>query len=246
METIYKQENELFAQWQEQYVKDGISDFCYDGLIFNGEIINNGYNSKTGNQEEVLKNTKRRVLFFMKEPNGNADEDYREWNLTGYSSSIFFKFIYSWLNGLCFIKAGSTYPELRNERNLNLPLIIVNAKKQAGTAVANNNVVYDFAFKYKSYLRAQFDIYSPNIIVCGGGPINGKQEVMMLSIVKDLIYDDIEFTQMECSDWIWYNVEQKIVLINSNHPSAIKSDESKYNWIMEAFQTFLNNNIFPI
>lgn len=69
---------------------------------------------------------------------------------------------------------------------------------------------------------------------------------MMLSIVKDLIYDDIEFTQMECSDWIWYNVEQKIVLINSNHPSAIKSDESKYNWMMEAFQTFLNNNIFPI
>lgn len=245
MGTIYNQENELFSIWEKQYKKNGIENFCRDGLIFNGNLTTDAKNSLPGNQEEVLKNAKRKVLFFMKEPNGNPNEDYREWNLTGYSKNSFFRFIYAWLNGLSSIKAYGQYQPFKNERDLNLPLIIVNAKKQAGSRKADNNEVYKFALLYKSYLRAQFDIYSPNIIVCGGGPIY-KKEVKMLSIIRKVVYNDIEFTQMDGSDWIWYNIERKIVLINSYHPSATKPDINKYNMMMEHFQVFLKKNIFSL
>lgn len=65
-------------------------------------------------------------------------------------------------------------------------------------------------------------------------------------IVNHLIYNDIEFTKMEDSDWIWYSVERKMVLINSYHPSSRVSDEKKYDTLIKHFQKFLKLNLFEL
>lgn len=240
MITIYEQENQLFEKWKKEFTNNGDSDFCCDGLIFNGDLCNNSYNAESGSQEDLWREADRKILFFMKEPNDNADEDYREWGLEGDTKHPFFRFIYSWLVALSNINAeDQEVPQMTKTFPKQLPLLIVNAKKKSGGASANNDVVYHFAEQYKHLLRAQFDIYAPNIIVCGGGPTNAANEVLLLRIVKDLIYPDVKFTQMENSNWIWYSVEKNIVLINSFHPVSRETNDNKFNTLVDHYQSFL-------
>ncbi len=247
MKKVSEKEDELFDAWESESNNDGYPDFCRDGLIFNGEVFNNNHNVCSGNQEELLNNAKRRIVFFMKEPNSNPDEDYRTWALEGDSKHAFFIMIYSWLSELSKIQANDvdispvtyTFPK-------NLPLIIVNAKKVSGGASADDNAVYAYAEKYRDNLRKQLDIYSPNIIVCGGGYICKTGEVLMHYIANHIIYNDIEFTKMEGSNWIWYSVEKQMVLINSYHPTSRTSYEDKYHGLIQEFKSFLKLNLFAL
>lgn len=238
MESIQISENKLFECWQEQFEINEHTNFCRDGLIFNGELWNELKNRYSGNQEELWMNAKRKVLFFMKEPNENAGEDYREWGLYLKTSSTFFRFIYSWLNGLSTVTANSPIPPMTTELDLSLPLCIVNAKKASGDSSASYNEIWEHEEKYKDLLRQQFDIYFPNIIVCGGS-------WKMVNIAKR-IYSDITFTKMENSNWIWYSVEKQLVLIDSYHPGAFESNEEKYDTLIQHFQRFLEMGIFEI
>jgi len=238
MESIQDKENELFGRWDEAFKKNGDTGFCADGLIFNGELFNNSQNRFSGNQEELWNNAKRKVLFFMKDPNDNGGEDYREWGLYQKTSSTFFRFIYSWLNGLSTISSEGSIPAMIKELDRTLPLCIVNAKKEAGSSSVSYNEIYAHIEKYGDFLRQQFDIYAPNIIVCGGS-------LKMASIVKEL-YSDVKFTKMENSNWIWYSTEKKIVLIDSYHPGARETNEEKYDTLIEHFQKFLKLNLFDL
>lgn len=244
MKSIEEQENQLFEKWEEKFIRNGDNGFCRDGLIFNGELCNDSKNTQSGTQEELWRNAKRKILFFMKEPNDNADEDYREWGLEGSTKHTFFRLIYSWLVALSNIDVDDIeVPPMTKTFPKQLPLLIVNAKKEPGGASANDNVVYQFAERYRCLLRDQFDIYAPNIIVCGGGKTNANDEVMMLRIIKELVYPDIKFTQMANSNWIWYCAEKNLVLINSFHPTSRETNINKYNTLIEHFQSFLRLNI---
>lgn len=236
IETIQQRENDLFKKWSEQFNLNGHTGFCSDGLIFNGELYNELKNRESGNQEENWINTKRKVLFFMKEPNSNPDNDYREWGLYQQTSSTFFRFIYSWLNGLSTVTANSPIPPMTTDLDLSLPLCIVNAKKASGGSTASYSEIWEHEEKYRDLLRQQFDIYSPNIIVCGGS-------WKMANIAKR-IYNDITFTPMKNSDWIWYSVEKQLVIIDSYHPCAYKSNEAKYDTLVKHFQRFLGLGLF--
>ena len=68
----------------------------------------------------------------------------------------------------------------------------------------------------------------------------------MINIVKDSIYSDINFTPLLNSDWIWYSAEKKIILFDSFHPCAIKSNHAKYDVLIEHFQLFLKSNLFEL
>lgn len=238
MISIQEKEDELFERWKVAFEKNGDTGFCADGLIFNGELFNNSKNRFSGNQEELWSNAKRKVLFFMKDPNDNEGEDYREWGLYQKTSSIFFRFIYSWLNGLSTISSQSTIPPMIKELDRTLPLCIVNAKKKSGGSSVSYNEVYPHIEKYGDLLKQQFDIYAPNIIVCGGS-------WKMAEIFKGL-YSDIKFTKMENSNWIWYSTEMKIVLIDSYHPGAHETNEEKYDTLIKHFQKFLKLNLFDL
>lgn len=241
MGEIQERENKLFECWEKEFEKNGDTGFCYDGLIFNGELYNELYNRKSGNQEELWNNAKRKVLFFMKDSNNNEGEDYRNWGLYQKTSSTFFRFIYSWLNGLSTISAESLIPPMVNELNTGLPLCIVNAKKKSGGSSVSYKDVYAHVEKYTCFLWQQFEIYSPNIIVCGGS-------WKMVDIVKELFkkHGDIRFVKMDNSNWIWYSVENRILLIDSYHPGAFVTNVEKYDTLLEHFQEFLKINTFDL
>lgn len=237
MKTIEEKEDDLFALWMSEFKKNDDNGFCSDGLIFNGALHNEGKNRSSSNQEEIWLKAKRKVVFFMKEPNKNEGEDYREWGLYGEAKSTFFRFIYAWLNGLSTVSAEGLIPSMITKLDLSLPLCIVNAKKKSGGSTAKNEEIKDHVNKYKDLLRQQFDIYSPNIIVCGGS-------IEMAKIAKQIYSDITDFVKMDDSNWIYYSVEKKLVLIDSFHPSAFGTNEEKYNTLIEHFQKFLRLNKF--
>ncbi|OQA84751.1 MAG: hypothetical protein BWY27_01438 [Bacteroidetes bacterium ADurb.Bin234] len=240
MKTIEEKENELFTLWESEFEKNGDSGFCRDGLIFNGALYNEDQNRHSGNQEEIWSKAKRKIVFFMKEANDNEGEDYREWWLYARTGKMFFRMIYSWLNGLTIVGPDSRIPSMIAELDKSIPLCIVNAKKKSGGSFANYNEIYDHVNRYKDFLRQQLDIYSPNIIVCGGSR-------KMADIAKALYGDVIDFVKMEGSNWIWYSVEKKLILIDSYHPSAPGiTNEEKYDTLIEHFQKFLRLNKFDL
>lgn len=184
---IYNKENKLFEKWEKAFTLNGDLGFCRDGLIFNGKCTQNEnggfWNTESGNQEELWHSANRKILFFMKEPNNNPDNDYREWGLEGNTSKPFFKLIYSWLNGLTKVKADDDQPlPITYTFPKEQPLVIVNAKKASGGSTADDNLVYVHADKYKALLKDQLDIYSPNIIVCGGGYTCKTKEIKCITL----------------------------------------------------------------
>lgn len=230
MRKLHELEDNLFDEWKDEFSKNGDEGFCADGL----------YVSEIGNQEELWSAAKRKILFLMKDPNQNSESDYRHWELEGKASSSFFILINSWLKGLTNINTQNEPLPITNEFNNDLPLVIVNVKKASGFQSVSNKLVWQYAEKYIKFLKSQVrDIYSPNIIVCGGGA------GILLDVAK-LIYGDVKFEKFVGNNWIYYSVERKIVLIDSFHPSSRKSYDDKYTDLILAFQEFLGENIFEI
>ena len=239
MKTIEEKENELFTLWESEFEKNGDSGFCRDGLIFNGSLYNDDKNRKSGNQEEIWFKAKRKVVFLMKEANKNEGEDYREWGLFGETKATFFRFIYSWLNGLSTVDSEGVIPPMVTALDTSMPLCIVNAKKKSGGSTAISDEIKEHVNKYRDLLRQQFDIYCPNIIVCGGS-------WKMAEIAKEIYSDVNDFIKMDDSNWIWYSVEKKLILIDSYHPGAYKENEEKYDTLIEHFQKFLRLDKFDL
>lgn len=238
MNSINDTENKLFEEWNIEFGKNGDFGFCYDGLIYNGELTSNSMNRSSGNQEELWNNSKRKIVFLMKDPNNNEGEDYREWGLYQKTSSRFFRFIYSWLNGLSKISSHGSIPPMVKELDTSIPLCIVNVKKASGKSHVSYGEVYDHFNKYSAFLKLQLDIYTPNIIVCGGS-------WKMADIAKKT-YAGTDFIKMDNSNWIWYSIEKKLVIIDSYHPCAYLSNEEKYNTLILEFQKFLILKLFDL
>ncbi|MDL2238760.1 hypothetical protein LJC69_05990 [Bacteroidales bacterium OttesenSCG-928-K22] len=239
---IFEKENNLFEEWINEHNNNGEPDFCCDGLFYN----------KNFSQDELLSIAKRKIVFFMKEPNNQPNQDYRNWFNEIEPKGVFFKFILSWLKTLSKVSVNDSniMPLVPQIFPQDLPLILVNAKKTSGGTAANDEEVYNYANTYRKFIRRQMDIYSPNIILCGGGSVQldekrQKRIVLMQKIIMCLIYPEIEFEPME-NNYIWYSAEKKMVLINSWHPSSRKAKEEKYNELIESFRDFIKLNVFDL
>lgn len=226
---INEQLNELFSEWKNAMLQNGHQGFCYDGLIY-----------RKGKEDLLWRNSKRRIVFLLKEQNDNDGEDVREWSgsINGLTpNGNFFNRLSAWLYGLTHITA-STYPSLdeafdpHNQMKAlqEYPYAYVNVKKETGGAVANDNVVYTHATKYASFIRRELDILNGNIIVCGGD--------VVFRAARDLVYKDITFN--EINDWVYYSQSHNLLLINSYHPAAHKSNEVMYVGMMEALVGNIN------
>lgn len=236
--SIHEKEDISYNKWLAHYEKLGIAEsLCFDGLCYNGELYNDDYNCHIGNEEELWNSASRKILFLMKDTNGNPDDDYREWPWHIITRK-FFKVIFSWLNGLSEMNESS-YPKANGQYNKKYPLAIVNLKKLAGNSSVSDSTVWKYASQDKDLLKEQVvDILKPNIVVCGGG---GNSTV--LNIAKDLLYPEYEFEKV--NNWCYYNKQEDLLLINSYHPTARVSDEEKYDGFFEALIDFTNKNSLP-
>jgi hypothetical protein len=263
----YNQElDDLFDMWEKESEKYGLVDFCRDGLLNKGNIFSqvNNEDGKTywgrerGNESELWHHAEKRILFLMKETNGNPGEDMRYWIGRQHPTTItnrFFKNIALWFYGLTTIQVDGTYIPFEKANNQtdfsksfdNLPISIVNLKKESGGARVSNDILLQYvgliSDEYKkygdvfgNYLRRQVaEILNPNIIVCGGG--SGT----VLRIAREIIYPKLIFTKV--NNWIYYNKASKIILIDSYHPTHTSdTDENVYEVMMKSLQQHYSNN----
>lgn len=251
-----KKLDELFLEWGTVSKKLGLNGFCADGLMYRGIENKPSYNKegklcrsrRSGDEDKLWKDSAKKIVFLMKDTNGNPDNDYREWYGRGDNPIIthrFFKNIALWLTGLSFFDENGKYLPFA-EVNIgekytssfdNLPFAFVNCKKESGTSSISNSELLSYVATYGDYLKKEIEILNPQIIVCGGG--SGT----VLKIAKEIIYPELEFEQI---NWGYYNAKNNIVLINSYHPSARVSNEKMYVRVMDGFNEIIKRegNLF--
>ena len=245
MKNYNKELDDLFVDWERESENNGLSGFCKDGLLNKGHIFKNddGYWGRTkGNENELWHNASKRVLFLMKDSNGNPGEDMRTWIGRQHPTDItfrFFKQIALWLYGINSILNNGIYKSFTDADNVkiyskafdDLPIAIVNCKKESGGGSISNRNLINYAHKYQEFLKKQLKILNPNIIYCGGG--SGT----VLQIAKDLIYKGFVFQKI--NNWIYYENGEGIILIDGWHPSYYAiSYQEPYEDLMEAFKDF--------
>jgi hypothetical protein len=239
--------NLIFKEWDLESTKIGYFGFCKDGLMRKGEIdqTEKGRWFRTkGNENERWGNSPKKILFLMKDTNINPGEDMRGWIGRQHEtiiSSMFFKNISLWLLGLNSFTDEGKYlpfedayiPEVFSKAFDDLPIAIVNLKKESGKGTVSNSQLWSYMEKSKKHselLKKQIEILTPNIIVCGGG--SGT----VLNIAKKYVYPELEFKKI--NDWIYYNEEKSITMINSCHPTR-NPYKRTYENMMNAYQEFI-------
>lgn len=263
----YNQELDvLFEEWKKDSEKKGLSGFCSDGLLNKGKIFSkvNDEDGKTywgrerENENEQWHYADRRILFLLKDPNSNPDQDMRCWigrqNPTTITNQ-FYKNIALWFYGVNTIKEDGTYIPFEKANNPtefskyfdDFPIAIVNIKKESGGSTISDEALLQYVGlateeynKYGNcfgnYLHRQIaEILNPNIIICGGG----LKIRVVLEIVQKIIFPNLNFIKFD--NWVYYNEEKKIILIDSYHPSGRHSYQGVYEDMMKSLQHFFRD-----
>lgn len=243
MKSIYQQETELLEALAQSYHSDLQDRIVYDGLCWAAisldlpDVNNNFW------PENLWTESKRRVLFLLKEPRDEG-EDYRDWDW-GANNEQFGNVLWEWLYS---IKATTSHsiPDFnakpsRRELSQMFPLAIVNLKKLSGGRTANWESIWKYAKRDKTFLKKQIrEILKPSIIICGGSNNDGDNYRKVITIALEYIFDDIRDNFRKINDWCYFSGKDNILLIDSFHPSAIKTFEEKTLYMAEAFKDFLS------
>jgi len=241
--SIYQQETELFDELIKTYPEYLRPKIVTDGLCW-AAISNKCPDSNNDFWPENLwRQSDRRVLFLLKEPNRNDGEDYKDWDWS-LNHETFGNILAYWLDGL--MRTTSTnqihYNELSCRADIfkKYPLAIVNAKKLPGDSIANWREIRQYAQRDREFLRKQIkSILKPNIIVCCGSNDVDDYSRKMLSIALDYIFTEEREKFRKVNNWCYYNAEDKILLIDSYHPSGFGKNEDKVNGLLSGFFGFL-------
>lgn len=242
--TIYDSEISLLKKLTETYPLQERDSLVGDGLCW-ATISNELPDTNNNNWPECLwTNSERRVLFFLKEPNGNGGEDYKNW-VWSEGSETFGNVLAYWLEGLMTTTKNycPTYDDISSRKDIfkKYPLAIVNSKKLPGGSSANWDTIWKYAERDKSFLRTQIrEILKPNIIVCGGSNDNEDNYRKVLSIALECIFPDIKDGFKQKNNWCYYNSEADILLIDSYHPTYIAIKErDKVEGLINGFHDFI-------
>jgi hypothetical protein len=233
---------ELMDSWSSEARENGELDFIRDGLLNNMEF---------GHWEE----SKLRITFIAKEPyfrnhgnfgkGGLADQDYCEYDILYLSENKnkFWRNILAWTYGIHHTDKND-YPDYDKASDLksrelvvkDIPISLVNIKKEAGASYTLSHDLRSYARRYKQYLKKELlEILRPNIVFCCGN----------YDIVMDEIYDDYDFEQIDDNGFVYYCEDQDILLIAGYNPAARISIDQMYDSVMRAYSDFLEEYNFP-
>jgi hypothetical protein len=234
--TLKEQEDILFEKLQNTYSPEEQELLVQDGLCTTAIT-----NKQAGIDAEALwTQSKKRVMFLLKEPNGNPGEDYRDWDWSA-NTELFGNVLAYWLEGLNIVDKDNLpiYDNLSWRKDImeQYPLVIVNLKKLSGDSIADWNEIREYANRDREFLKEQVrNILNPNIVVCGGS--SGSNSV--LSLAREFIYNDINFEKI--NNWCYYNKDNDILLIDSYHPSMPGSYKKMVDDMLFAVQQFIIKN----
>lgn len=235
MHTIFEKEEKLYNEWYNSYSQEEQKLFCMDGLL-------SCRNDNPDIEADKWENAKRKILFFMKDTNGNPGDDIREWPLgkeiypDGSPKPLhkFYVVLLKWLWALNEVTADNlpVFDKTKEEyidATWKYPTAQVNIKKISGGPQVQGDVLEYYFNRDKKYIYNQIrQILNPNIIVCGGG-----SGILKNKIIQD-VYSDYSFEKI--NDWCYFCFEKNLLVIDSYHPSAHISNESKFDDMIAAVQ----------
>ena len=148
MNNIFNErENDLYNRWYESYSKELQELFCFDGLLY----YRNPECDDVFSEVEKWENSKRKVLFLMKDTNGNPGDDYRWWKEFYFIRGKFFQNIFKCLWALNKVTANykpnfdeSKTMEEYTAEAMQYPIAIVNVKKISGGTSVKNGEIWDY------------------------------------------------------------------------------------------------------
>lgn len=241
--NIYDTEQSILEELSQTYSKKDRDSLVYDGLCWSA-ISNKLPDINNRNWPECLwTDSTRRVLFLLKEPNGNEGEDYKDWDWSE-GSEQFGNVLSYWLEGILKTTIGykPRYEEISSRKEIckNYPLAIVNLKKIAGGSSADWNEIWKYAERDKKFLQAPIRYaLKPNIIVCCGSNDSEDMQRKVISIAFEHIFPDIKNGFKKMNNWCYYNFENDILLIDSYHPSLVKNEKQKIEEVINGFYDFI-------
>lgn len=242
--SIYEQEKNLFndlrfslpEELREKIVDDGL---CWASISDKIPVEEDNFWP-----ENLWVNSTKRILFLLKEPNGNEGDDYKCWDWS-IGNELFGNVISLWLEGIQTTTKDycPSHKDLSHRKDIfkKYPFAIVNVKKEAGDATADWNEIWEHAELNKDFLIKQIrEILKPNIIVCGGSNDSGTDNTKMITIAKDIIFEDEKDNFEKINNWCHYNKNLNVLLIDSYHPSYPKLGfEDKVDQLLLSYHNFL-------
>lgn len=217
--NIQEMENKLFEKWSKNH-----KGFVTDGVV---------------NEKSYIESTLK-TMFILKEVNDSKKES---WDLRKFISKgarpQTWNNIARWNFGIQNMNKTIDWKEIKDingdQRKEYLKSICaMNLKKSPGSHTTNNKELSEVANDDKIFLNEQFNIYSPNLIICCG------------SIVSSLLHNLIDFSTP--LDWkmttrgIWYHEYQKNkYIIQYSHPAARIADCLLYYGLLDAINEIYKN-----
>lgn len=226
----------LFKQWMESYPEEQRHLFCQDGLMLKAD--------KNADVNELWQNAHRRIAFILKDNPDGWGNDTRLWLQDSKNANIYgnrflatlAEILYALLHldsaedsrlKLSYNKIhGSLRQEVADNFVNTAPFAFIEAKKLAGGKTVSQREMADAMERDSDFLKNEFDILQPNIIVCFDRYnsqfnfitrqyFNGKE-----AQVIEYDYTDENGRKLigqRCC--LWYYPSENVVVIKSYHPS---------------------------
>ena len=251
--------NRLFDEWIAESVKNNEwrsteqRAFTKDGLLEKNEPID---------IEALWHHSRKRIMFILKDQPSEWSDDLRLWlkdrnednekELTRKSNnrelkSRFLRNIANVFWGLYTIdnpndcdysKAFESIEDIKRCFNTE-PFAFVESKKQGGGSAIKDATLKSYLERYKTFLRKELDILSPNIIVCTNWLIYG-----FLMDYYNEKYPDYPLCTLKGHNSIRIHSKSQTLIFCSFHPSARISFSKFYGGVMDHYRAFLQSEYF--
>ncbi|MCH5243913.1 MAG: hypothetical protein J1F29_03340 [Lentimicrobiaceae bacterium] len=253
--------NCLFEKWIKESKKNNEwqseeqTAFTKDGILEKNDPVD---------VEDLWYNSRKRILFLLKDQPTEWSDDVRLWLKDDESQddkeslarkrnnrelkSRFIQNIANLFWGLYTIdnpndcdysKAQESFEDVKRCFNT-IPFALVESKKQGGGTSITPAKLKKYLERYKTFLRNELDILSPNMIVCTHGYIYG----FVIDYYNEK-YPDSPLRTLEGHNSIRIHPESKTLIFCSYHPSALRfSYETVYMGVMDHYRAFLKSEYF--
>ena len=155
MGSLKEKEQILFDEWQRKRL-----GFVSDGVV----------------NEELYLNSKPKIVYILKEVNGGANWDLRDYLMSGARSQTWNN-IARWTHGIrqVYENTGISIPwneiydvDLEFRKAQLQSICAVNVKKESGGSSADDNAVWDYMQQDKDFILRQLEIYNADVVICCG------------------------------------------------------------------------------
>lgn len=243
-----------FKKWREHCKLIFAERFVKDGII----------NPEEWNKPE----NKEKILFILKEPNGEQNEPASDGGTDLVASlrkdqnikeHVTWRNINYWAYGLLHTNADNPIPDLNevkqaSERSLD-KVAVINLKKIYGFSKANDKELEYYAKNDCDLILEQIKEINPDIIVTCNNMYLLKQYIIPEDELFEVDLGDFMDTQMNSKEWanIWKlkgkdaKESKDVLIIRHYHPQATRAkgeglgEEDKYRMCCEIKQAYLKS-----